>query len=70
MMKLLITAKMRTLIAMRKFADDLLEERGDTNFVAIIVIIVIIVGIAGLFKTSLETAVGEVFDKLMGFIRQ
>lgn len=68
MMKLLITAKMRTLIAMRKFADDLLEERGDTNFVAIIVIIVIILAIAELFQDELEGAVKQVFGRLTTFI--
>lgn len=44
------------------------EERGDTNFVAIIVIIVIIMAIAVLFKEQLSTAVEKVFDRLNGFI--
>lgn len=44
------------------------EERGDTNFVAIIVIIVIILAIAAIFRDRLSKAVGLVFDNLTTFI--
>lgn len=53
----------------RRFLSQLAEEeRGDTNFVAIIIIIVILIGVAALFKTSLEGAIGKVFSKLDTFI--
>lgn len=52
----------------RRFLSQLAEEeRGDTNFVAII-IIVILIGVAALFKTSLEGSIGKVFSKLDTFI--
>lgn len=46
----------------------LTDEKGDTNFVAIIVLIVIIVFIAGIFKDELEDAVKTAFGQLDGFI--
>ena len=53
----------------RRFASQLLEEeRGDTNFVAIIIIIVILIAIAGIFKDQLEKAIKKVFDSLTNFI--
>ncbi|MBS7033299.1 MAG: hypothetical protein KH237_19670 [Clostridium sp.] len=52
----------------RRFVSQLLEEeRGDTNFVAII-IIVILIAIAGIFKDQLEKAIKKVFDSLTNFI--
>lgn len=44
------------------------EERGDTNFVAIIIIIVILIAIAGIFKDQLEGAIEKVFGSLTDFI--
>lgn len=44
------------------------EERGDTNFVAIIIIIVILIAIAAVFKDALATSIGKVFDSLDSFI--
>ncbi|MBD5450237.1 MAG: hypothetical protein HDR28_08825 [Lachnospiraceae bacterium] len=44
------------------------DERGDTNFVAIIVIIVIILLIAGIFRDKLKDAVVKVMDNLNNFI--
>ena len=53
----------------RRFVSQLLEEeRGDTNFVAIIIIIVILIAIAGIFKDQLEKAIKKVFDSLTNFI--
>lgn len=53
----------------RRFLSQLAEEeRGDTNFVAIIIIIVILIGVAGLFKTELEGAITKIFGKLSNFI--
>lgn len=46
----------------------LTDEKGDTNFVAIIVLIVIIVFIAGIFKNQLKDAVDAAFGQLDGFI--
>lgn len=51
-----------------KVEHFLKEERGDTNFVAIIVIIVIILAIAGIFRTQLTEAVNKVFEQLKTFI--
>jgi len=59
---------MRMKLAGRNFMDRLKEERGDTNFVAIIVIIVIIMAIAVIFKDQLQTAVQSVFTNLTDFI--
>lgn len=50
---------------MERFRES---ERGDTNFVAIIVIIVIIMAILGLFKEKLKIAVESVFENLTNFI--
>ena len=53
----------------RRFVSQLLEEeRGDTDFVAIIIIIVILIAIAGIFKDQLEKAIKKVFDSLTNFI--
>lgn len=60
--------KMRMSLAMRKFVDSFKEERGATDFVAIIVIIVIIMAIAVIFQDNLRNAVNKVFSNLMDFI--
>lgn len=53
----------------RRFLSQLREEeRGDTNFVAIIIIIVILIAIAGIFKEQLEGAIKKVFKSLTDFI--
>jgi len=44
------------------------EEKGASDIVAIMVVIVVIIAVAGLFKTELMKAVGEVFGKLSTFI--
>lgn len=46
------------------------EERGDTNFVSIILIIVIVVGIATIFRKQLAIAVDQVMGQLTTFIGQ
>lgn len=53
--------------AKRFFSRLAEEEKGDTNFVAIILIIVIIVGIAGIFRTQLTDAVNNAMRKLLEF---
>ncbi|MBP3476021.1 MAG: hypothetical protein J6K48_06850 [Lachnospiraceae bacterium] len=68
MRNFLTVTKMRMSLAMRNFVDSFKEERGDTNFVAIIVIIVIIMAIAVIFQDKLTEAVNRVFDNLMNFI--
>lgn len=60
-----IRAKLWTADRMERF---LKEERGDTNFVAIIVIIVIILAIAGIFRSKLQEAVEAVFEQLLAFV--
>lgn len=40
----------------------LTDEKGDTNFVAIIVLIVVIIAVAGVFKEQLTNAINTVFD--------
>ena len=53
----------------RRFLAQLAEEeRGDTNFVAIIVIIVILMAIAAIFKDQLEKMIDKVFLNLGNFI--
>ena len=53
----------------RRFLSQMMEEeRGDTNFVAIIIIIVILIAIAGVFKEQLEGAIEKVFGSLTDFI--
>jgi len=59
---------MRLKLAGMNFMERLKEERGETNFVAIIVIIVIILFIAAIFKDKLKEAVERVFTNLMEFI--
>lgn len=39
------------------------DEKGDTNFVAIIVLVVVIIAVAGVFKEQLTGAINDVFDK-------
>ena len=46
------------------------EERGDTNFVSIIIIIVIVLGIAAIFRTQLTEAVNSVMGQLTDFINE
>lgn len=71
MKKALIGTMMRSKLwfwdQMERFKES---ERGDTNFVAIIVIIVIILFIAGIFKDSLKKAVEDVFKNLGTFINE
>ena len=40
----------------------LTDEKGDTNFVAIIVLIVVIIAAAGVFRKQLTAAIDKVFD--------
>lgn len=54
--------------ARRFFSQLAEEERGDTNFVAIIIIIVILMAVAGLFKTELDGAIKKIFKSLTDFI--
>lgn len=61
----MMRAKRRVLDQIRKFKES---ERGDTNFVAIIVIIVIILAIAVIFRERLQAAVEAVFGQLDSFI--
>ncbi|MBD5453552.1 MAG: hypothetical protein HDR30_04375 [Lachnospiraceae bacterium] len=44
------------------------DERGDTNFVAIIIIIVILIAIAAIFHDALSSAIRKVFQSLEDFI--
>ena len=44
------------------------DERGDTNFVSIIVIIVIVIAVAGIFHEQLSKAIKAVFENLTSFI--
>lgn len=56
-------------IGLNNFVNDFLsEERGDTNFVSIIIIIVIILAVAAIFRNALIQAVTTVTDKLLDFI--
>ena len=48
--------------------DDMKDERGDTNFVAIMLIIVILVGVAAIFRTQLENIVKAAMAKVTEFI--
>lgn len=61
----MMRSKLWALEQMRKFSES---ERGDTNFVAIIVIIVIILAIAVIFRDRLKAAVEAVFGQLDSFI--
>lgn len=67
-----LQAEVGLLCAMRRmkaYAGSLVkDERGDTNFVAIIIIIVILLAIAGIFHEQLSDAVKKVFENLTGFI--
>lgn len=53
---------------LREKMEEILSERGDTNFVSIILIMVIVIAIAGIFRTQLSAAVQSVFGKLTDFI--
>lgn len=76
MKKMLIGTMMRSRLwaleqrgKLRKSKKEFLNnERGDTNFVAIIVIIVIILAIAVIFRDRLQAAVEAVFGQLDSFI--
>lgn len=54
--------------AKRFFSQLAEEEKGDTNFVSIILIMVIVIGIAGVFRKQLKDAVDAVMGQLTGFI--
>lgn len=43
---------------------ELNEERGDSNFVSILLIVLIAVAVAFVFKDRLITLVGQVFDSI------
>ncbi len=54
----------------RRFLSQLAEEeRGDTNFVSIILIIVIVIGIATAFRKTLNDAVIVVMKKFTDFLK-
>lgn len=67
-----LAAEVGIMLAMRRMkecAKNLIQdERGDTNFVAIIIIIVILIAIAGIFHDQLANAIKAVFDSLTDFI--
>ena len=44
------------------------EERGASDMVAVMVIIVIIIALATLFHDRLKDIVGQILDKLSGFV--
>ena len=55
----------------RRFLSQLMEEeRGDTNFVSIILIMVIVIGIAGIFRRELKIAVEAVLKQLTDFMKE
>lgn len=62
----LIEMKLRAWDFMSRLKE---EERGDTNFVSIIIIIVIVLGIAAIFKPALERAMSNVMSKLEDFTK-
>lgn len=69
MKKKMIGAMMRSKLWLweqaRKFKED---ERGASDFVALIVIIVIILAVAVIFRENLKTMAEQVFEQLGGFI--
>ena len=71
--KMMKTLFNRQMMKMRLQTGQLLsklmeEEKGDTNFVAIIILIVIIIGIATIFRDKLTDAVNNVMGQLTDFI--
>lgn len=44
------------------------EERGASDMVAVMVLIVIILAVAAVFNGRLSSVVGQVFDRLSGFV--
>lgn len=44
------------------------EERGASDMVAVMVLIVIIIAVATIFNGRLGEIVGQIFDKLSGFV--
>ena len=44
------------------------EERGASDMVAVMVLIVIIIAVAALFNGRLRDIVGQIFDKVGGFV--
>ena len=55
-------------LRMKKMVNEFLNsERGDTNFVSIMLIIVIVIGIAGLFGDALTDVVAEGMEQLTDF---
>lgn len=55
-------------LRMKKMVNEFLNsERGDTNFVSIMLIIVIVIGIAGLFGDALTDVVADVMEQLTDF---
>ncbi len=52
-------------IRLSKMTEEFLsEERGDTNFVSIMLIIVIVIAAAALFKNALLNVINNVMNKL------
>lgn len=55
-------------VKLAKMAEGFLsEERGDTNFVSIMIIIVIVLAVAAIFRDQLISVVNNVMDQLIDF---
>lgn len=55
----------RRLACERALEDFVKEEKGDSNFVAIMLVIVILIAVAAVFRTQLLAAVNGVFEQLI-----
>ena len=67
-----LAAEVNLMLAVRRMKECaknfFVSEKGDTNFVAIIIIIVILIAIAAIFHKELKSAITKVFDNLSDFI--
>lgn len=61
-------SKLRMKQILNEKLEELLSEKGDTNFVSIILIMVIVIAIAAIFSEQLTQAVELVFGQLFDAI--
>lgn len=54
----------KALVAKKKVANILKDERGDTNIISIILILAVVIALAILFRDSLTTLFNQIWGKL------
>lgn len=61
-------AALKTELALREFCENAASERGDTNFISILIILGIVVGLAAVFIGFKDQIVGKVQEMIEKFL--